>query len=233
MIKVAIVEDEKILADRLIEFLNRFAQENAVEFETQYFSNTTDFLTNYHGFDIIFMDIEFKNDMNGIEASRKIREVDSVVTLIFVTSFEKFAVKGYEVNAFDFIVKPVSYSDFSLRMTRAIQHVSKETFDTINIGVKGHIKVLSVKEIKYIEVIKHKLFFHTVSDVFESNGSLGQMEKLLSAKNFVRCNHCYLVNLWYVKGVNGFLIDLSGEELVISQQKRKEFMSALNRYLAR
>lgn len=233
MLKVAIIEDEKVLANQLVEFLNRYAQENAEVFEIEYFPNTTDFLSNYHGFDIVFMDIEIKNDMNGIEASRKLREIDSIVTIIFVTAFEKFAVRGYEVRAFDFIVKPVSYSDFSLRMIRALQHVSKESLDTINVGVKGHVKILAVKEIKYIEVIKHKLFFHTTAEVFESNGSLGQMEKLLSSKNFVRCNHCYLVNLRYVKGVDGFLIDLDGEELVISQQKKKEFMSALNRYLAR
>ena len=233
MIKIAIVEDEKSIAEGLFNFLDRYAEENDIKIQVKYFPCTTEFLTQYDGFDIVLMDIEFKNDMNGIEASRKLRKLDSVVTLIFVTSFEQFAVRGYEVHAFDFIVKPVVYSDFSLRMTRALQHVSKEEPDTINIMVKGGVKILSVKSIKYIEVIKHKLIFHTVEEVFECNGSLGDMEKQLSPKGFVRCNHCYLVNLWYVRGVDGFSIDLDGEKIAISQSKRKEFMSALNRYLAR
>ena len=233
MIKIAVVEDEKILAGQFITFLNRYAQENAIEFGIKHFSCTTDFLTQYDGFDVVFMDIEFKNDMNGIEASRKLRKVDSVVTIVFVTSFEQFAVKGYEVNAFDFIIKPVAYPDFSLRMTRVLQRVSKEVLDTIGVSVKGNVKIVSVKDIKYIEVIKHKLIFHTISEVFEGNGSLNDMEKQLISKNFVRCNHCYLVNLWYVKGVEGFTLNLDGEEIAISRSKKKEFMSALNRYLAR
>ncbi|MBQ7323985.1 MAG: response regulator transcription factor [Clostridia bacterium] len=233
MIKIAIVEDEKKIADNLVNFLHRYANENLVKLQVKHFPCTTDFLTQYDGFDIVFMDIEFKNDINGIEASRKLRKLDSVVTLIFVTAFEQFAVKGYEVLAFDFIVKPILYSDFSLRMTRVLQRVSKEVLDTIGISVKGSVKIVSVKDIKYIEVIKHKLIFHTVNEVFEGNGSLNDMERQLISKNFVRCNHCYLVNLWYVKGVEGFALNLDGEEIAISRSKKKEFMSALNRYLAR
>lgn len=233
MIKIAIVEDEKKIADNLVNFLHRYANENLVKLQVKHFPCTTDFLTQYDGFDIVFMDIEFKNDINGIEASRKLRKLDSVVTLIFVTAFEQFAVKGYEVQAFDFIVKPILYSDFSLRMTRVLQRVSKEVLDTIGISVKGSVKIVSVKDIKYIEVIKHKLIFHTVNEVFEGNGSLNDMERQLISKNFVRCNHCYLVNLWYVKGVEGFALNLDGEEIAISRSKKKEFMSALNRYLAR
>ena len=233
MVKIAIVEDEKSLADHFIDFLARYAQENKVEFQVKYFPCTTDFLTQYDGFDIVFIDIEFKNDINGIEASLKLRKLYSVVTLIFVTAFEQFAVKGYEVQAFDFIVKPVLYSDFSLRMTRVLRRVSKEVLDTIGVSVKGNVKIVSIKDIKYIEVIKHKLIFHTVSEVFEVNGSLNDMEKQLVSKNFVRCNHCYLVNLWYVKGVEGFTLNLDGEEIAISRSKKKEFMSALNRYFAR
>ena len=233
MIKIAIVEDEKKIADNLVNFLHRYANENLVKLQVKHFHCTTDFLTQYDGFDIVFMDIEFKNDINGIEASRKLRKLDSVVTLIFVTAFEQFAVKGYEVQAFDFIVKPILYSDFSLRMTRVLQRVSKEVLDTIGISVKGSVKIVSVKDIKYIEVIKHKLIFHTVNEVFEGNGSLNDMERQLISKNFVRCNHCYLVNLWYVKGVEGFALNLDGEEIAISRSKKKEFMSALNRYLAR
>ena len=233
MINIAIVEDDYKMAQDLERYVEQYAKEHKLEIFCTHYDNPINFLEKYKNVDIVFMDIEFKNDINGIEASRKLRKLDSVVTLIFVTAFEQFAVKGYEVQAFDFIVKPVLYSDFSLRMTRVLQRVSKEVLDTIGISVKGSVKIVSVKDIKYIEVIKHKLIFHTISEVFEGNGSLNDMEKQLISKNFVRCNHCYLVNLWYVKGVEGFTLNLDGEEIAISRSKKKEFMSALNRYLAR
>lgn len=233
MIKVAIVEDEKEIADVMCGFLDRYAKEKDEKIVYFHFACTTDFLSQYDGFDIVFMDINFKNDMDGIRAARKLREKDSAVTLIFVTSFEQFAVKGYEVEAFDFIVKPVVYSDFALRFSRAVKRVRKGKLDSINIRVGGNVKIMPVKDIKYVEVMKHRLIFHTTEGVLECAGSLREAENCLTEKYFARCNNCYLVNLWYVSGVEGNTVNVDGEELSISRPRRKEFMSALTRYLGK
>lgn len=233
MIKVAIVEDEDAAAAVLTSFLERYAAETNEKLLYVRYNCTTDFLSGYDGCDIVFMDINIANDMNGIKAARKLRQIDSVVTLIFITSFEQFAVKGYEVEAFDFIVKPVSYTDFALRMGRAVKHIQKEKFDMISIKNDGKISIVSVRDIKYIEVIKHKLLFHTVSGVIEGTGSLRETEDQLAGKYFARCNKCYVVNLWYVRGLNGFTVNVDGEELIVSRPRKKEFLSELNRYLAK
>ena len=233
MIKVAIVEDEDAAANVLAEFLDRYAagiQEKLVHVR---YRCTTDFLSKYDGYDIIFMDINIVNDMNGIKAARKLRQKDSVATLIFITSFEQFAVKGYEVEAFDFIVKPVVYADFALRMGRAVKHVQKEKLDVLSIRNDGKINIVSVRDIKYVEVIRHKLLFHTTAGIVEGTGSLRETEDQLAEKYFVRCNKSYLVNLWYVRGVDGSTVDVDGEELIVSRPRKKEFLSALNRYLAK
>lgn len=233
MIKVAIVEDDKKTADILCGFLSRYEEERDEQFVWDYFSCTTDFLTNYVGYDLVLMDINFKNDMDGLKAARKLRESDSSVTLIFVTSFEQFAVKGYEVEAFDFIVKPVSYIDFSLRLSRAIKHIGKEKLDVINVKTSGGIKIVSVKDIKYVEVISHNLVIHTGNGVIECGGSLREMEEILEKQYFVRCNNCYLVNLRYVTAVEGYSVFVDGEPLAISRPRKKEFLSSLNRYLGK
>lgn len=233
MLKIAIVEDEKILSDELLFFINRYSQENKIELKVKTYSCTTDFLMQYIKYDIVFMDINIKNDMSGIEASKKLRKIDTVVSIIFVTSFPQFAVKGYEVGAFDFIVKPITYFDFEQRLKRVLIHLSKEKTDTIDIRVKGNIKIISIKDIKYIEVIKHNLLIHCINGTYESSGSLIGYEEILTKNYFVRCNHCYLVNLWYVKGVDGYMVDLDGELIAISHSKKKDFMSALNIYLGK
>lgn len=231
MIKVAIVEDKDSEAATLSAFLERFAQERNESFLPVRFTCPTDFLSRYDGFDVVFMDIEFPDDMDGLKASRKLREKDSSVTLIFVTSFGQFAVKGYEVEAFDFYVKPLSYVDFSLRLSRALKRIGKQKSDSVRIRTGGQVKILPVKEIKYVEVIKHNLIFHTLSGNLEASGSLAETEASLKDKYFVRCNNCYLVNLWFVKGVDGMNVNVDGEYLAVSRPRRKEFMSALNRYL--
>lgn len=233
MIKVAIVEDEDSAANVLMGFLGRYAAGISEKIIYVRYNCTTDFLSEYDGYDIVFMDINIANDMNGIKAAHKLRQKDSVVTLIFITSFEQFAVKGYEVEAFDFIVKPVVYTDFALRMGRAVKHVQKEKLDVLSIKNDGKINIVSVRDIKYVEVIKHKLLFHTVAGIIEGTGSLRETENQLAEKYFVRCNKCYLVNLWYVRGMDGFSVNVDGEELIVSRPRKKEFLSELNRYLAK
>lgn len=233
MLKVVIVEDEDEAAEVLCSFLDKYAAEKNENIRYVRYKCTTDFLSGYNGADIVFMDINIMNDMNGIKAAHKLRQADSVVTLIFITSFEQFAVKGYEVEAFDFIVKPVSYSDFALRMNRVLKHVQKERQDTINIKNEGKFIIASVRDIKYVEVMRHKMLFHMTDGIVESTGTLREMEDALTDKYFVRCNKCYLVNLRHVRGMDGSFVNVDGELLLVSRPRKKDFLSALNRYLSK
>lgn len=104
MIKIAIIDDEKEMSSILSNYVNKYAKEKNIDINMDIFQSSTDFLTNYSGYDIIFMDIKIKNDIDGMETARRLRLKDSSTTLIFVTSYEQFAVKGYEVMAFDFII---------------------------------------------------------------------------------------------------------------------------------
>ena len=112
MINVAIVDDDEKVADMLRSYLERFSKENDIEFQAESFGCAVDFLSAFTDrYDIVFLDIELP-DMNGIDAARKMREIDGTVALIFVTNMRQYAINGYEVNADDFIVKPVPYFDF-------------------------------------------------------------------------------------------------------------------------
>ena len=231
MLKIAIVEDDKAMAETLKRHIDTFSSEKKEVLSTQLFRTTTDFLSSPLMFDIVFFDIQFENDMDGIKAAKRLREKDSSVTIVFVTSFRQFAVKGYEVEAYDFIVKPVEYSDFSLRMSRIIKHVYKEKDDSVSLRTGGAQKVISVQELKYIEVAGHTVYYHTTGGVIDGPGALKEVEKQLEGKGFARCNNCYLVNLRYVESADGQNIVVGGEKLAISRPRKKDFMSALNKYL--
>ena len=233
MLKVVIVEDEDEDAEVICSFLDKYAAEKNENIRYVRYKCTTDFLSGYNGADIVFMDINISKEMNCIKSAHKNRQADSVVTLIFITSFEQFAVKGYEVEAFDFIVKPVSYPDFALRMNRVLKHVQKERQDTINIKNEGKFIIASVRDIKYVEVMRHKMLFHMTDGIVESTGTLREMEDALTDKYFVRCNKCYLVNLRHVRGMDGSFVNVDGELLLVSRPRKKDFLSALNRYLSK
>lgn len=107
--RVCVLEDEKIVADKLCSFIEKYCAEQGVRVEVQVFPDAFALLEGYHAdVDILFMDIQLPV-MNGMEAAKKIRETDEKVLIVFVTNLAQYAVEGYDVNAFDFILKPVEY----------------------------------------------------------------------------------------------------------------------------
>lgn len=231
--KIVIVEDEDCEASTLRDYIDRFQKVSNVKFVVKRFSNATTFLRNYpHDTDIVFMDINLPG-MSGMDAIKKLREHDPNVVVIFVTNLAHYAVEGYSVDALDFIMKPVSYFNFTMKFKRALARAQKRQSFSFWIDCKGGGKQnISTSDLKYIEIRSHLLTYHTTRGNFDSWGSLASMEELLKDAPFVLCNRCYLVNLKYVEGVDEYDLNLDGEILTISRAKRSAFINALNCYLA-
>ena len=122
MIAVAIVEDEESASKQLTEYINRYGKEQGEQFQVSLFSNVGSFLEPYKKVDIVFMDIIMPG-LNGMDGARQMREIDPETKIVFVTNMAQYAVQGYEVDALDFVVKPVNYKDFSYKMNRVVKAV--------------------------------------------------------------------------------------------------------------
>lgn len=126
MFKIAIIEDDENYAKLLEQHINTFAQSSDTRFRVSVFqSGISFFYKTSELFNIIFLDIEMPT-LNGIETAKKIRETDSNVTIIFVTNMAKYAISGYEVDAMDFMVKPIDYFNFKVKFEKAINIQSKK-----------------------------------------------------------------------------------------------------------
>lgn len=135
MIRTVIVEDDDAAAELLAGYLDRYGGEHGETFSSVRYDNAVTFLEKYASdADIVFMDIEME-DLDGMKAAAKLRERDRSVTLIFVTNMAQFAIKGYEVDALDFIVKPVGYHDFAFRLKKAVARIraNEEKYVSVNL----------------------------------------------------------------------------------------------------
>ena len=227
MIRVAIVEDDDTYAAQLLDYVSRVNGHDGLELQAKRFSNGMSFLAKFHSnFDVIFMDIDMPG-CDGMETAHRLRKIDEQAVLVFVTNMEQFAVKGYEVHAFDFIVKPVTFSDFVYRLKKAVSAISREMDDTIVIMFDRNMKRLRFSEIFYLEVVGHNVAYHTASGTYMVHQSLAKAQKQFEGKSFCKCNSNYLVNLRHVYAVQGDRVTVAGDELQISRAKKKDFLNCL------
>ena len=233
MWKCKIVEDDKRATARLLDYLKRFEGETGERFEVVCYEDAVTFLTEYNAdCDIVFMDIEMPY-LNGMDASKKLRERDSEVALVFITNMVQYAVSGYEVRALDFIVKPVSYYNFVIKLKRVLadRKLKRERGEELLLSCETGVKRIVIDSIRYIEVVGHRLTFHTLEETVELSGSLKDMESELEQKHFSRCNNCYLVNLKYVSEITANSCFVGGEELQISRRRKKGFIDDLTLFM--
>ncbi len=232
MYNLAIVEDEDSYAQQLVAFVNQYQTESGNYFKITRFTDGDQIVQGYKGqFDIILMDIEMKL-MDGMSAAEEIRRFDQDVVIMFITNMTNYAIRGYQVDALDYVLKPVSYFAFSQKLGRAISRIKKDTSKVISIEMPSGVKKLDIDNIFYIESEGHNLSFHTTGGDFSVRAKISDFDEQLSAYHFFRSNKGYLVNLKYVDGVENGSCIIAGKHLLISRSRKNDFMAALTDYMA-
>jgi len=233
MIRFAIVEDDAGYRRQLREFLQQYAKEQHREISIQTFTDGDEIAERYKAaWDIILMDIEMRF-LDGMSAAEKIREVDHEVIIIFITNMPQYAIKGYKVQALDYILKPVSYFPFSQSIGRAVEQVdarAERKFITIN--HKSGRRKIDIARIRYIDVLDHDLCYHTLDGDFVTKTPMKEAAAVLEGEHFFQCNKGYLVNLAFVDGMQGYDVMIGADVLQVSRSRKKALMDAMNDYLA-
>ena len=238
MIRLAIVEDEENYIGTLREFVSQYGRENRVLFEITAFTDGQEILEVYETvpkeghFELILMDIQMPG-VDVMTAAARIREKDPEVLLMFITNRMDYAVRGYEVDALDYIVKPVEYFAFSSKLRRALARIPDRNKSYYMIGSKGEKLRLRTDQIYYVESEGHTLVFHTISGEYRIRERLQKLEEDLAGQEFFRCNKGYLVTLRHVDAVRDGWCFIGGDKLLVSRARKAPFLEALTMYLAK
>lgn len=231
MIRIAIVEDEPTEIDRIKVYLEEIAQEDQTQFDIEQYSSGMAFvMRGMKDYDLVLMDIDMPN-LNGIETAKALRKVDQSATLIFVTNMAQYAISGYEVNAIDFILKPVNRYSFAIKIKRAISRTAKKNDNAIQIKMDGTIFLVHMYQIMYLEVDGHYVIFHTTQGDYKEYTTLKLAQKRINSSHFVQCNQSFLINMKYIESVSRESVTVGGTIIYISRKMKTEFMNAVLDFL--
>lgn len=229
MVSVAVIEDNVQDREVIKSYLDRYAKQNGESFKISEFDNAIVFLTNYKPiYDVVFADIQMPH-MDGMKAAVKLRAMDAFVPLVFITNMSSYAVQGYSVNAVDFVVKPITYYNFEA-MLKKVLRISESRFQEVILKVADGGRRLFAHDIIYVEVIDHKVIYHTEKEDIEIWETLKAQESKLAGYGFAYCNNYCLVNLKHVDNISGGTVTVKGTELTVTRSKKKEFMRKLVDY---
>ena len=232
MLEIAIVEDDAPDAEKLQQYLTEYFTKKQERIHIQKFSNGEQFLFSYpHDARLIFLDIQLGR-LNGIDIAHEIRKIDQNVALVFTTNLAQYVFDGYEVEALDFLVKPLTYPSFSTKMDRIYTKISRTQNHLIEVHTGKTPVYIRPEDISFCETSRKKMIIH------QRNGaetlcseSKAELEEKLSPYPFFSCHRSFIVNLNFIDTMSSDTVTVSGTVIPISKYKKQEFLSVLTNYI--
>lgn len=189
-------------------------------------------LLSYDGqIDILFLDIQMKG-MDGMETARKLRDSKFRGFLIFITVLKEMVFQSFEVQAYDYLVKPVEEKQFEKTMERLYTSMQNASEDSLLVQKGYEGRIIREEEIIFCEIIDRKIYLNLTSgEVVDYYERIENLETKLGS-HFFRCHRSYLINLKHLKGYkNGTAYMDNGKEVPVSRLRSKEFSSAVLQYM--
>lgn len=232
MINVVLCDDEPHFLTSMEKLIQQYMKTNQKELCITKFHDGVDLIKNYDlGFDIIFLDVSMET-LDGIETAKKIREVDNKVVIIFLTSVVKYVLSGYTLGAANYLIKPINLKKITIELDKALEKLQEIGQQSITIKNNTGLYKIYVNDIKYIETYDRKTLIHMKDKEVVCFYTMKILEEKLNAFNFIRCHSSFIVNTQFIQSIEKLVIFLTtGEQIPISQQKRKDVMRLIAVYL--
>jgi len=219
MFKIAICEDQRIFSEAQANTCKNVLERQNIKYQMSVFTSSADFLkafiTQQQRYDMILLDIVM-DGVDGIELARTIRQYDEDTAIVFVTSYGKYALQGYDVKALHYLMKPVD--------AKLLENLIKSVYakrppnDSLTIKTGDHHVRVPVKEIVCMEIEGRRVKVSLTEGIVYYSGKLTEILSKLPNDLFIRCHQAFAVNIGYIRELSrSNAIAVNGKAIPVSR----------------
>ena len=230
MLNIVLCDDNQSFLNGLEEMLFKlFIKHNLdanICFKTDSSSKLLEHIKN-NSVDILFLDITLNNKNVGLSIAEEIRKINKSLHLIFTTGHFEFVMEAYKVNAFDYLVKPISQNKLEETLLRLTDYLDNSNNHFIKINGTTFI---NQDDVHYIRKDGMKLIFHTNDNEFETYNSFSKIKNILP-RHFVRCHKSFIANvsnISHIESNTNTIFFNNSSKCYIGARYKNEFMDLLN-----
>lgn len=214
MIKAVLIDDEPLARELVREYLQGHPEISVVAECNDGFEGLK--AIQQHAPDLLFLDIQMPK-INGFEM---LELVDKIPCVIFTTAFEEYAIRAFEVNAIDYLLKPFSRERFDKALQKMLERrtdekITAEQLDMaarempmqhnrVVVKINGKIKIIPVQDIHYLEAADDYVKIITAEGAFLKNKTMAFFEKMLDGQQFIRVHRSYILNVSQITRIDPY-----------------------------
>lgn len=230
MIRIAVCDDEPSMCEYLKQTISAIMEQQQERCRVTCYTNAVRLLCSPLDFDLIFLDIQMPN-LDGIALAKKLRQKDFDGSLIFVTVLKECMLDAFEVEAMDYLCKPIDENRLECTLKRSLKRLQEKSKKQLFIRTMNWCRTVKIHEICYCEVVNRKIFLHTTSGIIDYYGKIRDVE-IQTDPDLIRCHRSYLINPEYLSEyLNGQAILENGEQIPVSRKYYPSFMKKVMHYM--
>jgi two-component system response regulator LytT len=170
--------------------------------------------------------------IDGMETARKMRSQNYKGYLIFITVLKEMVFQSFEVQAYDYLVKPIEEECFEKTMERLFSAMQNAKDASLLVQKGYESNIIAFDDIVFCEIIDRKIYLHLkTEEVIDYYDRIENLETKLDGR-FFKCHRSYLINLSHLKSYkNGMAYMINDKQIPVSRLRSKEFSSVVLKYM--
>lgn len=228
---IGICEDDLIHIKILKNHIKEVIKSKNLPFEIYEFKSGEELIKNYPKYlDILFLDIQMEG-LTGMDTARRIREFDNNVEILFTTSLNEYVYEGYEVRAYRYLLKPITYEIIERHLNECILNILEKSKNFLIINNKNKLIKIMLDDVLYMETEGRELVIHKINDAYKVKMSMRKLEKLLQGKKFFRCHNSFMVNLDKIECIDKNIVYINKAQIPVSKHRIQSLKKELTNIL--